>query len=106
VSFSLSPQATWWLEVREGAAGPTYRDAARAPSTIGLVVLGVDIAAVSTTVVVTDGEAAEALVPGPVSMGAVANDRRRNEVRSLLELAGVTAEVAVYPPWFVAVLDD
>jgi len=141
VSFSLSPQATWWLEVQEGAAGPTWSDAARAASTIDFVVLGVDIAAVSNTVVVTDGDAsapatqlglgaegrlrmlaraagtpealqaAEALVPGPVSMAAVAlvavaNDRRRDEVRALLKSAGVTAKVAVYPPWFVAVLDD
>jgi len=50
-------------------------------------------------------------VPGPVSMAAVAlvavaNDRRRDEVRALLKSAGVTAKVAVYPPWFVAVLDD
>jgi hypothetical protein len=52
------------------------------------------------------GMAAEALVPGPVSMAAVANDRRRDEVRALLKSAGVTAKVAVYPPWFVAVLDD
>jgi hypothetical protein len=56
-------------------------------------------------------QAAEALVPGPVSMAAVAlvavaNDRRRDEVRALLKSAGVTAKVAVYPPWFVAVLDD
>jgi hypothetical protein len=84
VSFSLSLHATWWLEVQEGAAGPAYRDAERAVSTIDFVVLGVDIAAVSTTVVVTDGGAAEALVPGPVSMAAVANNRRRDEMRSLL----------------------
>jgi hypothetical protein len=39
-------------------------------------------------------------------MAAVANDRLRDEVRALLKSAGVTAKVAVYPPWFVAVLDD
>jgi hypothetical protein len=31
----------------------------------------------------------------------VANDRRRDEVRDLLNSAGLTAKVAVYPPWFV-----
>ncbi|MBA4247719.1 MAG: DUF4433 domain-containing protein [Microbacterium sp.] len=141
VAFSLSPQATWWLEVQEGAAGPTWSEAAKAASTVDFVVLGVDIAAVSNTVVVTDGDAAapatrlgiglegrqrmlaraasspeslqaaEALVPGPVSLAtvalvAVANDRRRDEVRDLLKSAGVTAKVAVYPPWFVPKVDD
>jgi len=141
VAFSLTPQATWWLEVQEGAPGPTWSTAAKAASTVDFVVLGVDIAAVSNTVVVTDGDAAapetrlgvgtegrqqmlaraagspealqaaEALVPGPVSLAtvalvAVANDRRRDEVRALLKSAGVTAKVAVYPPWFVPVIDD
>lgn len=141
VAFSLTPQATWWLEVQEGAPGPTWSAAAKAASTVDFVVLGVDIAAVSNTVVVTDGDAAapattlgigvdgrqrmlaraagspealqaaEALVPGPVSLAtvalvAVANDRRRDEVRDLLKAAGVTAKVAVYPPWFVPVIAD
>ena len=141
VAFSLTPQATWWLEVQEGAPGPSWSAAAKAASTIDFGVLGVDIAAVSNTVVVTDGDAAapetklgigvdgrqrmlaraasspeslqaaEALVPGPVSLAtvalvAVANDRRRDEVRDLLKSAGVTAKVAVYPPWFVPKVDD
>ncbi len=141
VAFSLTPQATWWLEVQEGAAGPTWSAAARSAATTDFVVLGVDIAAVSNTVVITDGDAAapatrlgigadgrqrmlaraaatpealqvaEALVPGEVSLAtvalvAVANDRRRDEVRELLKAAGVTAKVAVYPPWFVPKLDD
>ena len=37
---------------------------------------------------------------------AVANDRRPDEVRDLLTSAGVTAKVAVYPPWFVPTVDD
>lgn len=141
VAFSLTPQANWWLEVQEGAPGPSWSPAAKAASTVDFVVLGVDIAAVSNTVVVTDGDAAapttrlatgldgrqrmlaraaaspdalqaaEALVPGPVSLAtvalvAVANDRRRDEVRALLKSAGVTAKVAVYPPWFVPKVDD
>ena len=136
VAFSLSPLATWWGEVQDGAAGPTWSDAARAASTIDFVVLGVDVAAVANSLVVSDGDAAakvtrlgsgpegrdrmlaraaaspwalqaaEALVPGSVSLDlvalvAVANDRRRDEVRALLGSAGVSAKVAVYPPWFV-----
>ena len=141
VAFSLSPLATWWEEVQDGAAGPTWSDAARTASTIDFVVLGVDVASVASSLVVTDGDAAatitrlgsgpdgrdrmlaraaaspwalqaaEALVPGPVSLDlvalvAVANDRRRDEVRSLLKSAGVTAKVAVYPPWFVPQVAD
>lgn len=136
VAFSLSPLATWWGEVQDGAAGPGWSDAARAASTIDFVVLGVDIADVENALVVTDGDAAaeatrvshsaddrqrmlaraagsaeamqaaEALVTGPVplekvALVAVANDRRRDEVRALLASAGIDAKVAVYPPWFV-----
>lgn len=51
-------------------------------------------------------EVAEALVPGEVTLDtvalvAVANDKRRAEVRALLAEAGVGAKVVVYPPWFV-----
>jgi hypothetical protein len=141
VAFSLSPLATWWGEVQDGAAGPTWSDAARAASTVDFVVLGVDIAAVANELVVSDGDAAasltrlgsgadgrdrmlaraaaspwalqaaEALVPGPVPLDrvalvAVANDRRRDEVRALLKSAGSTAKVAVYPPWFVPHVGD
>ncbi len=141
VAFSLTPQATWWLAVQEGAAGPTWSAAARAATTTDFVVLGVDIRSLGDRLIVSDGDAAapatrlgvgaegqrrmlaraastpealqaaEALVPGPVSLDlvalvAVANDRRRDEVRALLQSAGVAAKVAVYPPWFVPKLDD
>lgn len=141
VAFSLTPQAVWWLEVQEGAAGPTWSAAARAAATTDFVVLGVDIRSLGDRLIVSDGDAAapatrlgagadgrqrmlaraaatpealqaaEALVPGPVPLDlvalvAVANDRRRDEVRGLLQSAGVTAKVAVYPPWFVPKLDD
>ncbi len=141
VAFSLSPLATWWGEVQDGAAGPTWSDAARAASTVDFVVLGVDIAAVANELVVSDGDAAasltrlgsgadgrdrmlaraaaspwalqaaEALVPGSVPLDrvalvAVANDRRRDEVRELLTSAGSAAKVAVYPPWFVPHVGD
>ena len=141
VAFSLSPLATWWGEVQDGAAGPTWSDEARAASTVDFVVLGVDIEAVANELVVSDGDAAakltrlgsgpegrdrmlaraaatpwalqaaEALLPGTVPLDrvalvAVANDRRRDEVRALLKSAGVTAKVAVYPPWFVPQVGD
>jgi len=141
VAFSLSPLATWWSDVQDGAAGPTYSDEARSASTVDFVVLGVDIAAVANELVVSDGDAAatltrlgsgadgrdrmlaraaaspwalqaaEALVPGTVPLDrvalvAVANDRRRDEVRELLKSAGSAAKVAVYPPWFVPHVGD
>jgi hypothetical protein len=51
-------------------------------------------------------QAAEALVPGTVPLEsvvlvAVANDKRRDEVKAALTAAGLKAKVAVYPPWFV-----
>jgi ribosomal protein S18 acetylase RimI-like enzyme len=141
VPFSLSPLATWWGEVQDGAAGPTWSDAARAASTIDFVVLGVDLLSVGDDLVVSDGDAAavvtsiarspedrrrmlaraaadssvlqaaEALVPGPVpletvALVAVANDRRRDEVRAMLLSAGASAKVAVYPPWFVPTFEE
>lgn len=136
VAFSLTPKATWWAEVQDGAAGPTWSDAARRALAVDFVVLGVDISAVADRLVVTDGDAAaqatalgstpdaakrmlaraamddtvmqaaEALIPGTVPLAsvalvAVANDRRRDEVKKSLAAAGLTAKVAVYPPWFV-----
>ena len=136
VAFSLSPQATWWGEVQQGAAGPTWSEQARHATITDFVVLGVPVAAVEDRLVVTDGDAAamvttistpdtvrrmlaraagdpavlqaaEALIPGEVALDAVAlvavaNDKRRAEVRGLLAEAGVNAKVVVYPPWFVA----
>jgi hypothetical protein len=137
VPFSLSPQATWWTEVQQGAAGPTWSDQARNATITDFVVLGVPVEAVADRLVVTDGDAAalvttistpdtvermlsraagspsalqaaEALVPGEVELDAVAlvavaNDKRRAEVRELLAEAGLGAKVVVYPPWFVPV---
>lgn len=135
IAFSLSPQATWWAEVQQGAVGPTWSDHARSATVTDFVVLGIPIAEVRDRLVVTDGdaaamvttistpdtvtrmlaraagdasvmEAAEALVPGEVALDAVAlvavaNEKRRAEVRALLAEAGVGAKVVVYPPWFV-----
>lgn len=136
VAFSLTPKATWWAQVQDGAAGPTWSDAARRALAVDFVVLGIDIAAVADRLIVTDGDAAalptaiggpgdaakrmlaraaldesvmqaaEALIPGTVpleavALVAVANDKRRDDVKRALADAGLGAKVAVYPPWFV-----
>lgn len=136
VAFSLTPKATWWSEVQDGAVGPTWSEQARQALAVDFVVLGVDIPAVQGRLVVTDGDAAaqvtavgstpesakrmlaraamdeavmqaaEALVLGAVPLAsvalvAVANDKRRDEVKRLFTAAGLKAKVAVYPPWFV-----
>lgn len=136
IAFSLTPKATWWSQVQDGAAGPTWSDDARRALAIDFIVFGVDIPAVADRLVVTDGDAAamttaiggtpdaakrmlaraaldenvmqaaEALVPGTVPLAsvalvAVANDKRRDEVKKSLADAGLKAKVAVYPPWFV-----
>lgn len=138
VAFSLSPQATWWLEVQQGAAGPTWSEDARRAKVTDFVVFGVPVEEVSASLIVTDGDAAamvtrignteesrqrmlaraaadasvmqaaEALVPGPVplssvAMVAVANDKRRDQLKKLLAAQGLSAKVVVYPPWFVPV---
>jgi hypothetical protein len=136
IAFSLTPKATWWAEVQDGAAGPTWSDSARRALAVDFIVLGIDIASVADRLIVSDGDAAamttavgsspeaakrmlaraalddavmqaaEALVPGAVPLGsvalvAVANDKRRDEVKNALTAAGLKAKVAVYPPWFV-----
>lgn len=136
IAFSLTPKATWWSQVQDGAAGPTWSDDARRALAIDFIVFGVDIPAVADRLVVTDGDAAamttaiggtpdaakrmlaraaldenvmqaaEALVLGTVPLAsvalvAVANDKRRDEVKKSLADAGLKAKVAVYPPWFV-----
>lgn len=48
-------------------------------------------------------------LPADREIGAaerVANERRRDDVRDLLTLAGMTAKVAVCPAWFVATVGD
>jgi hypothetical protein len=41
-----------------------------------------------------------------VALIGVANDRTRDTVKALLKGAGVSAKVAVYPPWFVPSLSE
>jgi len=54
VAFSLTPKATWWSQVQDGAAGPTWSDAARRALAVDFVVLGVDIPSIADRLVVSD----------------------------------------------------
>ncbi len=102
VSFSLSPDSTRWQELREGAEGAHWSDAARAATATDFVILAVPVDALGGDVVFADGDAAavatrfaqgieagtqslrrlhavdpdfrdaELLAPGPVPLSAVA----------------------------------
>ncbi len=58
VPFYLSPEAERWREVRDGAAGAHWSDAARAASPTEFVVLVADAKAAGDDVVLADGDAA------------------------------------------------
>lgn len=60
VPMSVTPAATWWAEVRDGAAGPTWSAAARRVTATEFVVLGVDVESLPDAIV-TDGDAAARL---------------------------------------------
>ena len=57
VPFQLSPNARRWNEVREGAAGAHWSDAARATSALDYVILVTSAGAVGADVVLADGDA-------------------------------------------------
>lgn len=64
VSFHLAPDATRWVELRSGATGATWSDAARQIAPTDLVVLVTTIgqaAAASQATILTDGDAAATL---------------------------------------------
>lgn len=136
VAFQLAQDSTRWQELREGAAGSHWSDAARAAKPADFVILAAPIDALGDDVVFADGDAgavatrfaaglesgtqalrrlhasdpdfrdAELLVAGPVSFDVVAvvtvaNDRVRDEVRTMFANAGRRApRIAVYPPAF------
>lgn len=58
VPFFLSPDAERWRELRDGAAGTHWSDAARATSPTEFVVLVADARAAGDDVVLADGDAA------------------------------------------------
>lgn len=137
VPWYLSPDATVWRELRDGAADPRWSTAARALAPADLVVLVSTVNALGSDspVVAADGDAAgtytrfatdsdqvhrmlsrlhktddardaEVLVKDTVPFDAVqligvANDPQRDRVRRLLQQAGLSTRVSVYPPWFL-----
>lgn len=93
VPFSLSPLATWWGEVQDGAAGPTWSDEARAASTVDFVVLGVDLSSVDDDLVVSDGDAAAVVT----SLARSPEDRKRMLARAASDAAVLQAAEALVP---------
>ncbi len=109
VAFSISPDSTRWQELREGAEGAHWSDAARAARPTDFVILAVPVDTLGDDVVFADGDAsavatrfsagveaathalrrlhatdpdfrdAELLVPGPVPLSAVAAITVANE---------------------------
>ena len=61
VPFHMSPEASRWAEVRDGAAGSHWSDAAREASPLEFVVLVTDASEIGPDVVLADGDAAATL---------------------------------------------
>lgn len=130
VPFYLDPQATLWLELRDGSADPRWSAAGRAASSAEFVFLITTVAALGPDVVIADGDAAstytrfaagedvdpmlerlhdtdvrpdaEALARGRVPWAAVQLIGVANEkIRDRVRQLTST-KVAVYPPWFTA----
>lgn len=129
VPFYLSPAATLWEQLREGAEDETrWSAAARAAASSDFVFLVSTVAALGPETVITDGDAAgsltrfasgdavirmlerlhdteqtaeaEALAAGPVPFSAVQLIGVANDrVRERVKPL-TSARVAVYPPWF------
>lgn len=129
VAFYLSPQATVWDSLREGAVDPRWSDAARTSASSDFVVLVSNIGALGTPVV-TDSDAAGSLTRFATDADSVdrllrvlygTKQARDAEVLApeaipftAIQLVGVANEpmrdrvreivgstkVVVYPPWF------
>ncbi|TPW76046.1 DarT ssDNA thymidine ADP-ribosyltransferase family protein [Schumannella soli] len=81
VAFHVSPEATRWVELRSGADGATWSEAARATAPSDLVVLVSTIAAVDQGVeatVLTDGDAA-----GTTTRFAIGDEAQTTMLRRL-----------------------
>ncbi|MCU1528279.1 MAG: hypothetical protein JWP75_2042 [Frondihabitans sp.] len=70
VPFSLSPDARSWNEVRAGAEGPTWSDAARSARVNDFVLLVLPVSALGDDFVVTDGDATAPLTRFGAGFGA------------------------------------
>ena len=126
----VDPQATLWLELRDGSADPRWSAAAHAASSADFVFLITTVAALGPDVVIADGDAAstytrfaagedvdrmlERLHDTDVrpDAEALAKDRVPWEAVQLIGVANerirdrvrelTSTKVAVYPPWFAA----
>lgn len=128
VPFYLAPDATRWVELREGAADPAWSHAARTATPTDFVFLVSTLAALGDNAVLSDGDAAgtltrfvdgdqlsrmlvrlydsdgradaEALARGSVPWERIQLIGVANErVRDRVR-ALTSTRVAVYPPWF------
>jgi hypothetical protein len=129
VAFYLSPQATVWDSLREGALDPRWSDAARSAATSDFVVLVSNIGALGSPVI-SDSDAASSVTRFATDASAIdqllrglygTDEARDAEVLApesipftAIQLVGVANEpmrdrvreivgstkVVVYPPWF------
>ena len=60
VPFSLTPLATTWVELRDGAIGPRWSDAARSARPADFVILAVPVDALGPDLVFADADASSA----------------------------------------------
>jgi len=93
VPFYLSPNATNWLELRTGASGVHWSDAARTATATDFVVLAGTIGAIGDGLVVSDGDAA-----GSVTRFASTAEAVDRMLRALLadEFSLITAEILAH----------
>jgi len=93
VAFHASPQATRWREVRDGAPGPHWSDAARRLRPSEFVVLVAPAAALGDELVATDGDAA-----APASRFAVGPDAATALLRRVRHADPQLADVELLAP--------
>lgn len=79
VTFSLSPDATRWDELRRGAEGERWSDAARRTRAVEYVVLVVPVSAFGASVIVADQDADAEDVRFAVGPAAATNLIRRTD---------------------------
>jgi hypothetical protein len=93
VPFYLSPNATRWIELRDGAPGELWSDAARQSRPGEFVALVTTIAAIGPDVVVADGDAVS-----PVTRFATGAEEGRALVRRVLSTDPDLVEPEVLAP--------
>jgi hypothetical protein len=96
VPFYLSPEAERWREVRDGAAGTHWSDAARAANPTEFVILVADARTAGDDVVLADGDAAAPATRFAHGMEAGTQQLRR--IRSL-DPTYANAELLVASPF-------